>query len=229
MDTVVKKKKAAAQGRLNEELRWAVRGATWDEYVQLAARLPMPFRVAFDGKDIEMMVTSRDHDQVGWLMARFAEAVIEHEGIDFVPCGRATWQDPDAKRGIEADECYILEPNKIAIVEKLRAAKSKDESNYPTPDLAIEVDISRPKVDRPDIYAAMAVSELWRFDEDTPVIERRGPDGKYTAVEASMWLPVRIEHLQQWVVEEDSSNFARWSRRMRAWVRKTYKRKRKRT
>src|SRR5262249_46641871 len=156
-----------SSARLNGELRWAVRDARWDEYVELAERLPSSFRVAFDGKDIEMMVTSRDHDQVGWLLARFAEAVIDTVGIDFVPCGRATWQKPEIQRGIEADDCYLLDPAKIAVVQKLRAAKSKDESNYPTPDLAIEVDISRPKIDRPGIYAALRVTELWRFDEDT--------------------------------------------------------------
>ena len=91
--------------RLDGELRWAVRDASWDEYVELAERLPASFRVAFDGKDIEMMVTSRDHDQVGWLMGRFAEAVIDRVAIEFVPCGRATWQKPEAERGIEADEC----------------------------------------------------------------------------------------------------------------------------
>lgn len=174
-----------------------------------------------------MMVTSRDHDQVGWLMARFAEAVIDKVAIDFVPCGRATWQKPEAQRGIEADECYLLEPGKIAVVQKLRAAKSKDESNYPTPDLAIEVDISRPKIDRPSIYAALGVGELWRFDEDQPVIDRLGADGKYAVVEASLWLPLRVEHLRHWVVDEDSSNFAVWSRRMRAWVNKTYNSKAK--
>ena len=158
MGTVSVQKKAPVPSRLNGELRWAVRDASWDDYVGLAERLPASFRVAFDGKQIEMMVTSRDHDQVGWLMARFAEAVIDRIGIKFVPCGRATWQKPEAERGIEADECYLLEPAKIAFVKQLRAAKSKDESGYPTPDLAIEVDISRPKVDRPGIYAALGVT-----------------------------------------------------------------------
>ena len=227
MGTIVLKSRAPAPCRLDGELRWAVRDASWDEYVELAERLPASFRVAFDGKDIEMMVTSRDHDQVGWLMGRFAEAVIDRIGIKFVPCGRATWQKPEAERGIEADECYLLEPAKIAIVKKLRAAKSKDESGYPTPDLAIEVDISRPKIDRPGIYAALGVGELWRLDRDTPVIERLGADGKYTAVDASLWLPVRVEHLRRWIVDEDSSDFEVWSRRMRAWVKKTYKSKAK--
>jgi Uma2 family endonuclease len=216
---------APSPAHLNGELRWAVRNASWNDYVELAERLPSSFRIAFDGKDIEMMVTSRDHNQVNWLIARFAEALIDTVGIKFVPCGRATWQNPEVQRAIEADECYLLEPAKIAIVQELRAAKSKDESNYPTPDLAVEIDISRPKIDRPGIYAALRVSELWRFDEDTPVIEHLGADGKYKRAEASLWLPVRLEHLRRWVVDEDSSDFALWSKRMRAWVRKTYRSK----
>jgi Uma2 family endonuclease len=227
MGAALTKRRAFVPSRLDSELRWAIRDASWDEYLKLAEQLPASFRVAFDGKDIEMMVTSRDHDQVGWQMARFAEAVIDRLGINFVPCGRATWQRPESQRGIEADDCYLLEPAKIAIVQKLRAAKSKDESGYPIPDLAIEVDISRPKIDRPAIYAAMGVSELWRFDRDTPVIECLGPDGIFVSVEASHWLPVRVEHLRRWLVDEDSSDFALWSRRMRAWVNKTYNSKKK--
>jgi Uma2 family endonuclease len=223
METVIAKRKTPAVGRLDGELRWTVRDASWDEYLELAERLPASFRIAFDGKDIEMMVTSRDHDQVGWLMARFAEAVIDRVGIKFAPCGRAAWQKPEAQRGIEADECYLLEPAKIEFVKRLRAAKSKDESNYPTPDLAIEVDISRPKIERSGIYAALRVAELGRFDEDTPVIDRLGADCKYMEVESSLWLPVGIEHLRRWIVEEDTSDFEVWSKRMRAWVRKTYR------
>jgi hypothetical protein len=74
----------------------------------------------------------------------------------------------------------------------------------------------------------LCVTELWRFEGDTPVIECLGAEGKYMSVEVSSWLPVRVEHLRRWVVEEDSSNFAAWSRRMKAWVKRTYKAKGKR-
>ena len=47
---------------------------------------------------------------------------------------------------------------------------------FPSPDLAIEIDISPPKVDRPGIYAALGVAEVWRFDGDVAVIERLTPE-----------------------------------------------------
>jgi len=41
----------------------------------------------------------------------------------------------------------------------------------PNPDLAIEVDISPPQVDRAGIYATLGVTEVWRFVDNTLVIE----------------------------------------------------------
>jgi hypothetical protein len=112
-------------------------------------------------------------------------------------------------------------------VARAAIARQSDEiADYPNPDLAIEVDISQPQVGRPGIYAAMRVSELWRMDGDTPVIERLGPDGRYAAVEASGWLPVRVSHLRRWLVEEDTSDPGAWSRRMHSWVRRTFKKRR---
>ena len=41
---------------------------------------------------------------------------------------------------------------------------SNNIDDYPNPDLAVEIDISPPKIDRSGIYAALKVSELWRRD-----------------------------------------------------------------
>jgi hypothetical protein len=38
-------------------------------------------------------------------------------------------------------------------------------------------------------------------------------------VEASAFLRIREEELVRWVFREDSSDFADWKRRLRAWVR----------
>ena len=89
------------------------------------------------------------------------------------------------------------------------------------PDLGIEVDISPSKIDRPGIYAALKVSEVWRFDGESEevVIERLGEDGSFHPVEGSTFLPIRAKEVRRWVVEEDSSDESAWARRLRAWVR----------
>ena len=60
---------------------------------------------------------------------------------------------------------------------------------------AFEIDISASLVDRPGIYAALEVSEVWRFDGESLLIERLGAEGRYSPVEASGWLPIRADEV----------------------------------
>src|SRR5207237_3040543 len=101
-----------------------------------------------------------------------------------------------------------------------RRRDSDDIADYPNPDLAIEVDISPPQVDRVGIYTALRVAEVWRFDGETLVIERLTPEGTYAAVEASGFLPVRAEEIRRWIVEEVAGSEQHWARWARAEVRR---------
>ncbi len=120
--------------------------------------------------------------------------------------GQTTWKRPEVARALEADECYFFKADKLDIVSASKARKSVQIADYPNPDLAIEVDRSPPKVDRPAIYSALQIAELWRFDgeREQVVIEQLGSDGFYHAAEGSKFLPIRAEKIRRWVVEEDS-------------------------
>jgi len=98
---------------------------------------------------------------------------------------------------------------------------SKDVAEYPNPDLAIEVDVSPSKIDRPAIYSALRIAEVWRFDGDGKriVIERLSEDGTYQTVDVSDFLPVRSEEIGRWILEEDRRAGSAWGRRLRAWAR----------
>ena len=64
------------------------------------------------------------------------------------------------KRAIESDACYYFDPAKLAAAKA--AAASDDVDLYPNPDLAVEVDVSPPKIDRPGMYVSLQVPEFWR-------------------------------------------------------------------
>ena len=106
-------------------------------------------------------------------------------------------------------------------IQASKARGSLDIADYPNPDLGIEVDMSPPKIDRPGIYAALKVAEVWRFDGERQelVIERLEDDGTYRAVDRSSFLPLYAAEIRRWVVEEDSRDESAWARRLRAWVR----------
>jgi hypothetical protein len=91
-------------------------------------------------------------------------------------------------------------------------------ADYPNPDLAIEIDISRSKVDRPGIMPGIGIPEVWRFDGDVVVIEEPEPDGQYAAVKRSRWLPVRPEDIRSWLVKEDAFDDVEWKRRLTEWA-----------
>ena len=57
--------------------------------------------------------------------------------------------------------CYYFDPAKLAAAAT--AAHSDDVDLYTNPDLAAEVDISPPRIDRPGIYAAVRVPEFCAY------------------------------------------------------------------
>ena len=95
-----------------------------------------------------------------------------------------------------------------------------DIADYPNPDMAVEIDISPPQVDREGIYKSLKVAEIWRFDGEDVTIEQLREDGTYAVAEMSRFLPVKAVEIRRWIVEEDSSDQTAWCLRLRAWLRR---------
>jgi Uma2 family endonuclease len=203
--------------------RVVIRGVDWTFYEQLVDSIPegVNIHVDFDGKDLEIMALSPFHDGIKKRLGRFAELTGEELEIPCTGLGSTTWKRPEVARGVEADECYYFASEKLAAVAEAMARMSGDLAVYPNPDLALEVDLSPSKIDRPGIYAALRVAEVWRFDGERRemVIERLSDDGPYHPVEGSAFLPVKADEVGRWVLEEDFRHGSAWARRLRAWVR----------
>jgi Uma2 family endonuclease len=203
--------------------RVVIPGVDWAFYEQLVDSIPegVNLHVDYDGKDLEIMSISLLHDDTKGLLGRVVQLVAEECEIPIKSSGQTTWKRPEVARGLEADESFFFAADKLVAVAAAKARRSNDIAEYPNPDLGIEVDISPSKIDRPGIYAALKVAELWRFDGDhvQVIIERLGEDGSYHPVEASGFLPIRAEEVRRWVVEEDFSDESAWARRLRARAR----------
>jgi len=200
--------------------RIAIRDVSWDLYDRLSDATSEDQHVflAYDGKDLEIMTKGTDQEEYRELIGDFVKAVRGACGIPGRALVEATRKRSEAMRAIEADQCYIFDAEKLVAANAARAKRTNTTADYPDPDLAVEIGISPSLVDRPAIYAALKVSEVWRFDGDQVVLKQLGPDGKYTAVERSRWLPVRPEDIRRWLVEEDSSDDVEWRRRLTEWA-----------
>jgi Uma2 family endonuclease len=201
--------------------RIVIRNLSWELYDRLSDAVGerQHIYLAYDGRDLELMTKGWTHEDYKELFSRFVTFVTSELRIRSRPAGETTWKRPEIKRGLEADQCYFFTPDKLRVVAGARARKSKDIADIPNPDLAVEIDISGSQVDRPGIYAALQVTEVWRFDGESVLIERLEPDGSYAAAEWSLFLPLRAEEIYRWVVQEDSNDELGWEDRLREWAR----------
>ena len=204
------------------ETRIRIPDASWSLYEAFVRNLPesSPIRTAFDGRDMEIMVKGPVHDHLADRLGLFVMAVAGQLGIRIIPQGETTWIRPELARGIESDNGYYLDSEKIASGLSLIRRRDNDVAAYPNPDLAIEVDISVPKADRAGIYAALGVAELWIFDGETLTIGRLDEHGRYQPVERSVFLRVRADQVPRWLTVEDVSDYDAWTRRVREWAEK---------
>jgi Uma2 family endonuclease len=202
------------------ETRILTAGVSWDFYTRFIEGLPARSRVraAFDGEGMEIMVKGPLHEDFRSLIGRFVEEVATERGLDFLGLGETTWRRDEIERGLESDQCFYFDPTKIQAARAALRRKQNEVSAYPNPDLAIEIDLSPSLVDRPAIYAALGVPEVWRFDGSILQIDRLTPAGFYEAAPASGWLQVVAADVLAWITSADASDRPAWVRRLRAWL-----------
>ena len=203
------------------EQRIAIRDVSWDLYDRLSDAIGERQHVylAYDGKDLEIMTKGFIHEGYRGFFGRLVGALTFELRIRSRDLGETTWKRPEIARGLEGDLCYYFTARKLAAAARAWARKSDKIADYPNPDLAIEIDISPSEVDRPAIYAALKVPEVWRFDVESLVIEQLQKDGAYAPVESSRFLPVRAEEVYRWLEVEDTSDELAWEERLREWIR----------
>ena len=206
--------------------RVVYRNVDWAFYEELVNSIPegSNIHVDYDGRDLEVMPNGPKHEDFKDLLGYFVKVVAAALGTPCKSMSQTTWMRPKIARGLEADDCFYFLPEKLARYVAARERESDDVDDYPNPDLAIEVDISRPEVDRAGIYAALRVAEIWRFAGGQVIIERLTPEGTYVAVESSNFLPVRADEIRRWVVEEATSDETAWAERLRTEMKKKARR-----
>jgi Uma2 family endonuclease len=194
---------------------------SWDLYDLLSDAIGegQPVYTAFDGRDLEIMTSGFQHDDLKEVLGWFVRLVASELRIRCRGAGRTTWKRPEIARGLEADLCYFFTVAKLAAIAASRARKSNNMADYPDPDLAIAIGISPTQVDRPGIYAALKVAEVWRCDGESLVIEQLPQDGTYAVAESSRSLPVRGDEVFRWIAVEDFNDELAWEQRLREWVR----------
>ena len=201
------------------EQRTVFRGVDWHTYEQLSNAIGegQQVRLIFDGKDLEIMVTGNIHERYKVLLGRIVDAVIMGLDVDNLGCGQTTWKT--VSRGLEADLSYYFDPAKIRVAKEAISRMSMEPGDYPRPDLAIEIEMSAPQVDRRAIYKELGVAEVWRLVRGRElIIEQLQADGSYAPIDRSRYLRIGAEDVVRWLNEEANERAAAWNRRLNLWA-----------
>jgi hypothetical protein len=199
--------------------RIVYRGVDWHTYHTLseATAEGQHVRLAYDGKDLEIMVISNVHERYKELLNKILSAICAWLDINYVSCGQTTWKTQ--LRGIEADLSYYFDREKIRVAREALARGSLNPADYSRPDMAIEIDVYYPQVDRPTIYKDLGVFEVWRLVRgQSLVIEQLQADGSYAPVQESRFLPIKPDDVLRWLHEADTETEPAWNRRLTLWA-----------
>ena len=172
-------------------------------------------RVSFLDGVVELMSPGPLHEGYSELLNRMIGDLIVELDLPARSLGSTTFQRRGRNGGLEPDKCFYL-----ASVGLLRGQDLAKLKPMPPPDLAIEVEVSSPLLDKLAIYAGLGVPEIWRYNQDGLTILCLRLDGQYHVSERSQvfpWLP--IEAFRAQLASYDFDQETAWFRAYRVWVR----------
>lgn len=216
----VERKFGLARPANSSESRVSFR-ASWEFYRHLERELgDQHVLSAFDGESIELMSPSFLHERLKCRSGLLVLALVGILGIPSLCAGSTRWISSDARKGLEADESYYLSPEKIAASSAL-PLDAPDES-FPKPDLTIEIHLCPSQVNRPGIYAALGVPELWWLKQDAFTIECLDAIGRYKAVKSSPLLRISAEDLDHWILSQPLQDDNQFLAEFTAWAKDVF-------
>jgi Uma2 family endonuclease len=190
-------------------------GISWETYERLLAEHEgrQSPRFTYDRGELEIMVISFEHEESNRLLDHLFATIAEERGIDFIDAGSTTLKREDLDRGFEPDTCIYIR-NVGSIRGKRRIELPRD----PPPDLVIEVDITNPSIDKMEIYKAMGVAEVWRYDATS--LRFFALEGRNYVVRAeSAVLPgLTSEVASRFIEDARLEPRTVWSRKVREWA-----------
>ncbi len=174
-----------AQSTLAEQ-RTVLHNVSWETFEALLRDTgeDRGYRLAYDCGTLEIMTPLFEHENPKIQFDRLIFTLAEEVGVEIKSAGSTTLKRRLANRGIEPDNCYYIQ-NEPAI----RGQETLNLETDPPPDLAIEIDITSSSVNKFGIYAALGVTELWRYNgQDLKFYQLL--EGKYIECSFSMAFPL---------------------------------------
>jgi Uma2 family endonuclease len=133
---------------------------TWQTYQALLVDMGehRSARLAYDRGTLEIKMPSKLHELINRLLERIITTLTEELGMNVLPLGSTTFDSEDVEKGVEPDSCFYIQN-----ADRVNPEDNAPPQDFP-PDLVVEVDITSSSRSRLNIYKAMGVPEIWRYN-----------------------------------------------------------------
>jgi Uma2 family endonuclease len=177
---------------------------TWDEYEELLEQVgeATGLRINYDDGTLKVMSLSLEHEKYADFIKRMMSVLSLRLRLKILFSGSTTMRKKKKSKGIEPDAGFYVQTAPV-VGARLDLNFEVD----PPPDIAVEVDIHHASTKSDSIYAALGVSEIWRYDGVEATILHL-QENNYVEVEASPALPmitsaILTEYLNRLRQEDD--------------------------
>ncbi len=197
------------------ETRTVLQNISWQTFKAMLIEMGCDriSRIAYDSGLLEIMTPLMPHENSNRNIEGFILVLCEEFGFEVKSTGSITLTRDDLEKGGEPDSSFYIQ-NEALVRDKENIDLEKD----PPPDLVLEVEYSRPKVDKLSLYTAMGINEFWRFNGTTLRIYMLA--GKqYSEVEVSPTFAIQVKDIPQFIQESKTSGQLAAKRAFRDWVR----------
>ncbi|MBW4563287.1 MAG: Uma2 family endonuclease [Mojavia pulchra JT2-VF2] len=197
------------------EMRVLLENISWQTFKTMLAEMgsERKNRLAYDNGTIEIMTPLMPHENSNRLIEVFVGVLCEELGLEIKRTGSLTLTRDDLERGGEPDSSYYIQ-NEFLVRDK----ENIDLASDPPPDLVLEVEYSRSKIDKLQLYASMGIPEFWRYNGSVLQIYRL-EGGQYLEVQVSpIFTSVAVREIPRFIQESKQNGEITTTRAFRTWV-----------
>ncbi|WP_016951197.1 Uma2 family endonuclease [Anabaena sp. PCC 7108] len=198
------------------EQRTVLYNVSWDTFEALLKDTgeDRGSRFAYDCGTLEIMTPLFEHENPKIQFDRLIFSLAEELDIEIRSAGSTTLKRKLFAKGIEPDSCYYIQ-NEAAI----RGRETLNLEIDPPPDLAVEIDITSSSVNKFNIYAALGVAELWRYDGEVLNFYQL-VENQYVEFKFSLAFPlVSVGDINRFIQQSKTMGEIALLKSFRVWIR----------
>ncbi len=197
------------------ETRTVLENISWQTFKAMLAEMGQSrvSRIAYSDGLLEIMTPLMPHENSNRIIEGFVLSLCEEFGFEVKSTGSTTLTRDDLEKGGEPDSSYYIQ-NEQAV----RGRENINLDQDPPPDLVLEVEYSRSRLDKLSLYAKMRIPEFWRFNGATlRVYVLKGQ--KYEEVQISpTFEPVPVKEIPRFITESRTIGQLAAKKAFREWV-----------